>query len=71
MLHVAGLIALGQMWLLIAEAALRNPDDTETKARLLNARFFFERILPEARSRVARIMTPSAGMMEFHPVLDA
>ena len=71
MLHVAGLIALGQMWLLISEAALRTPDDLETKARLLNARFFFERILPETRSRVARIMTPSAGMMDFHPALDA
>jgi hypothetical protein len=38
---------------------------------LLNARFFFERILPETRTRVARIMMPSAGMMAFHPVLDA
>ena len=71
MLHVAGLIALGQMWLLILEAALRTPEAPETQARLLNAQFFFERILPETRTRVARIMMPSAGMMAFHPVLDA
>ncbi len=71
MLHVAGLVALGQMWLLIVEAALRAPDEQDNKARLLNAQFFFERILPETRTRVARIMTPSAGLMEFHPMLDA
>ena len=71
MLHVAGLVALGQMWLLIVEAALRAPDEPQNKARLLNAQFFFERILPETRTRVARIMTPSAGLMEFHPLLDA
>ena len=67
----AGLVALGQMWLLIVEAALRAPDEPDNKARLLNAQFFFERILPETRTRVARIMTPSAGLMEFHPMLDA
>ena len=71
MLHVAGLVALGQMWLLIVEAALRQPDEPDNKARLLNAQFFFERILPETRARVARIMTPSAGLMAFHPLLDA
>ena len=71
MLHVAGLVALGQMWLLITEAALKTPDEPDSKARLLNAQFFFERILPETRTRVARIMTPSAGLMNFHPMLDA
>ena len=71
MLHLVGLITLGQMWLLIAEAALREPDRPDHHARLLNARFFFDRILPETRTRLARIMTPSAGLMEWHPELDA
>lgn len=71
MLHLIGLITLGQMWLLIAEAASRDPDQPDHQARLLHARFFFERILPETRMRVARIMTPSAGLMEWHPLLDA
>lgn len=71
MLHIAGLVALGQMWLLIAEAALRAPDQPDNQARLLNAQFFFERILPETRTRLARLLTPSTGLMMFHPILDA
>ena len=69
-MHLFGLVALGYMWCRIAEAALAklphaNGSSTSLKAKLITARFFMERMLPETATRLARIESGAASMMEF------
>lgn len=67
-MHLFGLVALGYMWCLIAEAAQRNlaADPTgRMKAKLATARFFMERLLPETSTRLARIQSGAGSMMEL------
>ena len=53
-------------WLdLIAEAALKKPEDPVMKAKLVTGRFYMERILPETAAQLARIQAGAASTMEL------
>ena len=69
-MHLFGRVALGAMWVKIAQAALekkkRQPDSSDfVEAKLMTARFYMERMLPETASRLARITTGAATMMSI------
>jgi acyl-CoA dehydrogenase len=70
-MHLMGLVALGYMWCRIAEAALAKgtTDATDPGGRmagkLVTARFFMERMLPETATRLARIEAGAAAVMEL------
>jgi acyl-CoA dehydrogenase len=67
-MHLFGLVVLGYMWCQIAEAASRNLAADETgrmNAKLVTARFFMERMLPETATHLVRIQTGAASMMEL------
>ncbi len=69
-LHLFGLVALGYMWCRIAEAAIAklpqaNGAAARYSAKLVTARFFMERMLPETATRLARIQAGSASTMEL------
>jgi 3-(methylsulfanyl)propanoyl-CoA dehydrogenase len=64
-MHLFGLVALGYMWARIAEAALAKSAQPAMAAKLVTARFFMERMLPETATRLARIQAGAASMMEL------
>jgi acyl-CoA dehydrogenase len=69
-MHLFGLVALGYMWCRIAEAALvklpkANGSAPTMNAKLITARFFMERMLPETASHLARIQAGAASTMEL------
>jgi acyl-CoA dehydrogenase len=67
-MHLFGLVALGYMWCLIAEAALTksgNGAQPAMKAKLITARFFMERVLPETATYFARIQAGAGSTMEL------
>jgi acyl-CoA dehydrogenase len=64
-MQLFGLVALGYMWARIAEAALAKSDDPVMKAKLVTARFFVERMLPETATHLARIQAGAASTMEL------
>ena len=67
-MHLFGLVALGYMWCLIAEAALArkaNGAAPEMDTKLVTARFFMDRMLPETATRLARIKAGAGSTMEL------
>ena len=67
-LRMFGLVALGDMWLRMAEVACArmptaNGDRSFYDAKLKTARFFFTKMLPECHGLFARIMAGSAPVM--------
>src|SRR5690242_1201082 len=67
-MHLFGLVALGYMWCLIAEAALArkgNGAAPEMDAKLVTARFFMDRLLPETATRLARVKAGAGSTMEL------
>src|ERR1700690_1542982 len=67
-MHLFGLVALGYMWCRIAAAAqaARAADTSgRMEAKLITARFFMERMLPETATRLARIQAGAAAVMEL------
>ena len=68
-MHLMGLVTLGYMWCLMAEKSLEGiaaGDDAKTKFyenKLATARYFMERILPEAQAHLARIESGAEAMM--------
>jgi 3-(methylsulfanyl)propanoyl-CoA dehydrogenase len=67
-MHLFGLVALGYMWCKIAEAAIAknaNGSAQRMSAKLVTARFFMERMLPETATRLARIKAGAASTMEL------
>jgi hypothetical protein len=68
-MHMFGLVALGYMWCRIAEAALAKPKTNGgaqwMNAKLVTARFFMERMLPETATHFARIQSGAASTMEL------
>lgn len=67
-MHLFGLVALGYMWCLIAEAALAKKGNGAAQgmdAKLITARFFMERMLPETATRLARIKAGAGSTMEL------
>jgi alkylation response protein AidB-like acyl-CoA dehydrogenase len=69
-MHLFGLVALGYMWCRIAEAAIAklpkaNGSTPRYSAKLVTARFFMERMLPETAAHLARIQTGAASTMDM------
>jgi len=67
-MHMFGLVALGYMWCKIAEAAngkLGNGADPRFAAKLVTAKFFMERMLPETATHLVRIQSGAASIMEL------
>jgi len=69
-MHLFGLVALGYMWCKIADAAIAklpkaNGSAPRYSAKLVTARFFMERMLPETATRLARIQSGAASTMEM------
>lgn len=67
-MHLMGLVALGYMWCLIAAAAhAQRVSDTSGRmnAKLVTARFFMERMLPETATHLARIKAGADSVMEL------
>jgi acyl-CoA dehydrogenase len=67
-MHLLGLVVLGYMWCQIAAAAhrrLANDDLGRMNAKLVTARFFMERMLPETAAHLARIQSGAASLMEL------
>jgi 3-(methylsulfanyl)propanoyl-CoA dehydrogenase len=67
-MHLMGLVVLAYMWALIAKAAIlrkaaADGEATEMDGKLLRAKFFTERILPETSLRLARISAGAGTMM--------
>jgi hypothetical protein len=70
-MHLFGLVVLGYMWAKMAKAAedgLASGDAVRQdylKNKLITAKFFMERIMPETALRKARIETGADTMMEL------
>jgi len=67
-MHLFGFVALGYMWCRIAEAAIAKNANGSTQrmnTKLVTARFFMERMLPETATRLARIQAGAASTMEL------
>jgi hypothetical protein len=69
-MHLFGLVALGYMWCRIVEAAnLKLPKANGAaprySAKLVTARFFMDRMLPETAAHLARIQSGAASTMEL------
>jgi alkylation response protein AidB-like acyl-CoA dehydrogenase len=67
-MHMFGLVALGYMWCRMAEAVLAKPANGGApgmKSKLVTARFFMERMLPETATHFARIQSGAGAIMEL------
>jgi hypothetical protein len=67
-LNLFGLTAIAYMWCRIAavaQAKLAAGADERMSAKLVTARFFMERMLPETAAQLARIQSGAASMMEL------
>ena len=70
-MHLFGLVALGYMWCRIVEAARGkqaaqgNDGDAQLDAKLVRARFFMERMLPETAVQLARIKAGADAVMSL------
>ena len=65
-MQLFGLVALGYMWCLIAEAAKTkagNGADERMAQRLMTGRYFMERLLPASGAHLARIKAGAASTM--------
>jgi acyl-CoA dehydrogenase len=67
-MHLFGLVVLGYMWCRIAAAAhAKRAADASGRmnAKLVTARFFMERMLPETAAHLARIQSGAGSVMEL------
>ncbi|MBB6179778.1 acyl-CoA dehydrogenase C-terminal domain-containing protein [Pseudorhizobium flavum] len=69
-MHLFGLVTLGYMWAKMAKAAQAglaagDPREDYLKNKLVTAKFYMERIMPETALRKARIETGADTMMEL------
>ncbi len=67
-MHLFGLVALGYMWAMIAKAAaplVAGPRGKTMEAKLISARFYMERVIPESGLRLARITAGADTMMSL------
>jgi hypothetical protein len=69
-MHLFGRVALGVIWVKIAQAAMekksKEPHEAaRMDAKLLTARFYMERMLPETSLRLTRISTGADTMMSL------
>ncbi|QCB54784.1 acyl-CoA dehydrogenase [Sphingopyxis sp. PAMC25046] len=71
-MHILGIVALGSMWLMMAEAATKalaegRGNKAFLEAKLVTARYFAERFLPDAGSLRRKIEAGSEAMMALTP----
>ncbi|MGN7932750.1 acyl-CoA dehydrogenase C-terminal domain-containing protein [Sphingopyxis sp. 22461] len=71
-MHILGIVALGSMWLMMAEAAQKalaegRGNKPFLEAKLVTARYFAERFLPDAGSLRRKIEAGSDAMMALAP----
>ena len=71
-MHIMGIVALGLMWLRMAEAAQKALDDGRgnkdfLEAKLVTARHFGERFVPDAGALRRKIEAGSEAMMTLTP----
>jgi len=71
-MHILGIVALGSMWLRMAEAAQKalaegRGNKAFLEAKLVTARYFAERFLPDAGSLRRKIEAGSDAMMALTP----
>ena len=67
-LRLFGLVALGYLWARTAQISIEKQggdDNAFYAAKIVTARFFMERVLPQTGSLFAAIMSGSSTMMEF------
>lgn len=69
-MHLFGLVALGFMWAKMAKAAQAKlssgeGDKAYFETKLVTARFYMERIMPETQLRLSRIQTGADTLMEL------
>ena len=67
-LHLMGLVAVGWMWLRMARAATarlaaNEGDPAFLRAKLITARYYMERLLPEAAARRAALEAGADSLM--------
>ena len=64
-LHLFGLVALGYMWAMMAKEAIDRKDDDDPfyANKLITARYFFERVLPDSSAHLAKLKTGADAMM--------
>jgi acyl-CoA dehydrogenase len=70
-MHLFGLVVLGYMWLRIVKAANEKlkagagAQEAALKNKLIVAKFFVERMLPETAAHLARISAGAGSVMEM------
>ena len=70
-MHLFGLVAFGHMWGMMVKASQEklaagaNGDASFHETKLVTARFFMERVMPESAAHLARIQTGADTMMEL------
>ena len=69
-MHLTGLVAVGLMWLRMATAATRLDDDF-ARAKLVTARFYAERLLPQTGSLRRQIEGGAEAVMALPPEMFA
>jgi len=75
-MHIMGIVALGLQWLRMAEAAV-TALDAETgnspfyETKLVTARYFSERFMPEAGALRRKIESGSEAIMALEPEMFA
>ena len=65
-LHLFGLVALGYMWARMAkvsQAKLAEGGSAFHEAKLVTARYYMERVMPETSAHLARLSTGADAMM--------
>jgi acyl-CoA dehydrogenase len=62
-LHLFGLVAMGYMWAQMAQAALAKGEEAFAKNKLVTAKFFADRLLPETALRLARVTAGAGDVM--------
>ena len=75
-MHLMGIVAVGLMWLRMAEAAARlkaagEGDAAFLDAKLVTARYFAERIMPEAGALRRKIEGGAEALMAIPPEMFA
>ncbi len=75
-MHIMGIVALGLMWLRMASAAVKllgegAGDGAFLEAKLVTARYFAERIMPEAGALRRKIEAGSDAVMALEPEMFA
>ena len=70
-MHILGIVALGLMWLRMAKAAAGMEGDKFAEAKLITARFFAERIMPDAGALRRQIEAGADSLMDLEPEMFA